>query len=279
MHCKDISLHDVNFPLTERNITDAILKWEVYVRTEYLVLRNGNELAVAKLSKQGSDGLFRKVIGVDVVSLPKDTVFVKDPEIDVLNIPALASVLKRYPGKTVVVEGMYSYISFVHGMIPVAMRAIDNIPPGPSRLRILVSTALSSGLVEHPVVPEYADIDISEKIEDVGTEAVVFPCRVSGLRADMPFYFLDAAPDIGHEVTLIGCDLSRRIYTALYGKDVPFINVCPADAVLNDGIKTMVRCCAVKEGHVIEGDIAKVPWGATVPEVIDAINALFENSE
>ena len=279
MHCKDVSLHDVSFPLTEKSISEALLNWEAYVRTEYLVLRNGNELAVAKIVKERSDGLFRKIIGVEAVSLPKDTVFVKDHEIDVLSIPALASVQKRHPGKTVVIEGMFSYISFVQDMRPVILRAIDNIPPGPSRLRIMVSTALSSGLVEHPVVPEYVDIDLSKKIKDVRTEAVIFPCRVSGLKADIPYYFLDAAPEIEHEVTIIGCDLSRRIFKTLYGKDAPFINVCPADAVPKDGIKTIVRCCGVKEGYEIEGNTAKVPWGATVPEVISAVNALFESSE
>ncbi|MDR2698696.1 MAG: hypothetical protein LBB30_03340 [Candidatus Methanoplasma sp.] len=251
----------------------------MYVRTEYLVLRNGKELAVVRVSKEGSDGLFRKVKDVEIVSLPKDTVFVSDPQIDVLNVPALASVQNRHPGMTVVIEGMFSYISFVHDMDTMRLRAVDNIPPGPSRLRVLVGTALSSGLIDRPVVPEYTDIDLTEKIRCVGTEAVMFPCRVSGLKADMPFYFLDAATEMEHEVTLIGCDLSDRIFRALYRKSAPFINVCPADAVPNDGVRTIVRCCGVKEGHAIEGNTAKVPWGATVPEVIDAINALFKGSE
>ena len=279
MHCKDISLHDVSFPLIEKNIFEALMKWDAYVRTEFLVLRNGKELAVAKISKEGSTGLFRKVIDVQIISLPKNTVYVKDDGIDVLNVPSLASVQNRFPGKTVVVEGMYSYISFIHGMIPVKLRAIDNIPPGPSRLRILVNTALSSGLVDHPVVTEFVDNDLSKKIKDVKTEGVVFPCRVSGLTANRPFYFLDTAPDIIHDVTIIGCDLSRRIFNSLYGKDAPLINVCPADSVPDDGIRTIVRCCGVKEGHTIEGNVVKVPWGASVPEVIDAINAIFADSE
>ena len=279
MHCKDVSLHDVDFPLTEKNISEAVLSWEVYVRTEYLVLRRGNELAVIRLTKETSEGLFRKVTGTEIVSLPEKTVFVKDPVTDVLNLPALASVQERYPGKTVVIEGMFSYINFVSEMRTVRLRAVDNIPPGPSRLRVLVGTALSSGLVDHPVVPEYEDIDLKDKVGSVGTEAVVFPCKVSGLTAEMPFYFLDTAPELEHDVTLIGCGLSKRIYYSLYGKDVPFINVCPLDAVPDDGVKTIVRCCTVKEGHVIEGNTAKIPWGATVPETIGAINALFGGSE
>ncbi|MCL2296090.1 MAG: hypothetical protein FWC29_03300 [Methanomassiliicoccaceae archaeon] len=279
MHCKDISLHDVDFPLTENNISDAVLKWEIYVRTEYLVLRNGKELAVVRIRKDGSDSLFRKVIGVETVSLPKDTLFVKDPSVDVLNLPALASVQERYPGKAVVIEGMFSYINFVSGLKTVKLRAIDNIPPQPSRLRVLVDRALSSGLVDIPIIPEYKDTDLEENIKHVRTEAVMFPCKVSGMKADMPFYFLDTAPELRHDVTLIGCGLSKRIFCTLYGRDVPFINVCPLDAVPDDGVKTIVRCCTIKEGHEIEGNTAKIPWGATVPETIDAINALFAGSE
>jgi hypothetical protein len=279
MHCKDISLHDVDFLLTERGISESLLNWKVYVRTEYLVLRKGEELAVVKVLKEGPGDLFRRVSGVETVALPENTVYVKDPCFDVLNVPALASVQERYPGKTVVIEGMCSYISFVHGMKTMRLRAVDNIPPGPSRLRYLVSTALSSGLIDHPVIPKYEEIDLTDKIKQIWTEAAVFPCRVSGLTAEVPYYFLDAAPEIKHEVTLIGCELSKRIHRSIYGKEVPFINICPVDAVPEDGVKTIVRCCTVKEGHIIEGNTAKIPWGATVPETIDAINALFGGSE
>ena len=279
MHCKDISLHDVDFPLTEDNILREISKWKIYVRTEYFVLKNGNDLATVRVDRSAPEGLFRKVTGAEVISLPKDTVFVKDPNIDVLNIPSVASVQERHPKKTVVIEGMFSYMSFVSGMNPLKLRAIDNIPPGPSRLRILVDRALSSGLVNHPIIPEYTDVNLEDKIKYVKTEAVMFPCRVSGLKADMPFYFLDQAPNVEHNVTLIGCSLSNRIYQSIYGKDVPFVNVCPFDAVPQDSMRTIVRCCTVKEGHEIEGNVVKVPWGATVPEVIDAINALFNGSE
>jgi hypothetical protein len=174
---------------------------------------------------------------------------------------------------------MFSYINFVFGLKAAKLRVIDNIPPEPSRLRVLVDRALSSGLVDHPIVPEYQDIDLEENIERVKTEAVMFPCKVSGMKADIPFYFLDKAPELRHDVTLIGCGLSDRIFRTLYGREAPIINVCPLDAVPDDGVKTIVRCCTVKEGYEIEGNTAKIPWGATVPETIGAINALFEDSE
>ncbi|MFA7150396.1 MAG: hypothetical protein WC067_05215, partial [Candidatus Methanomethylophilaceae archaeon] len=140
---------------------------------------------------------------------------------------------------------------------------------------VLVRKALSSGFVDHPIIVDDYVIDMADRISEVRTEAVMFPCKVSGLTADMPVYFLDGAPRINHEVTLIGCHLSERIYESLYGKKAAFINVCPMDFA-DGSVKTIVKCCKIKEGFVIEGNVAKVPWGATVPEVVGAINSLFD---
>jgi len=228
-----------------------------------------------RLVKEKGMELFKKVADFEIISLPEDTVFVDIPEMDVINVPALAAVQERHPGKTIVVKGMFSHISFVSSMRTVRLNVIDNVPPSPSKLGVLVKAALSTGFIEHPVIVKETIIDMAEKVKDVRTEAVMFPCKVSGLKADMPVYFLDEYPGLGHDVTLIGCDLSKRIFSSLYRKDVPFINVCPADHIKNVNERTIVKCCKIKEGHKIEGNIAKVPWGATVPEIVNAINDLF----
>jgi hypothetical protein len=170
---------------------------------------------------------------------------------------------------------MFSHISFVSGMECLPLNVIDNVPPSPSKLGVLVRAALATGFIEHPIVPNDVIIDMSEKVNDVRTEAVMFPCKVSGLTANIPFYFLDEAPELSHNVTLIGCDLSKRIFGSLYRREVPFINVCPVDRISDDNVKTIVKCCKIKEGHKIDGNVAKVPWGATIPEVVNAINELF----
>lgn len=275
MHCKDVSIRDVDIPLSEDRISEFLKGWTAYVRTGYLILRNGNDLAVVRLTKEDKDDLFRKVERIEILSLPNETVFVKDNNMDVLNLPAMASLQSKHPGKTVVVEGMFSHVNFVQNLNMMRLRVIDNIPPEPSKLGVLVRTALSSGFVDMPIVAEFIDVDIAERIDEVKTEGVMFPCRVSGLTSDLPSYFLDEAPKLDHDVTLIGCNLSQRIFHSVYGRNAKFINVCPADLTLDDGVKTIVKCCKIKEGHVIEGDVAKVPWGATVPEVVDALIDLF----
>lgn len=277
MHCKDVSMRDVDVPLDEDSIGDLMGSWTSYVRTDDLVLRNGDDYAVVELLKAPGNSLFRKVVGYRIVSLPGDTVFLDLPDLDVLNTPALAAVQAEHPGKAVVVRGMFSHINYIKDVVPQRLVVVDNVPPSPSKLGVLVRMALASGYVDHPIVPEDRIIDMADKLSEVATDAVMFPCRVSNLSADIPYYFLDDAPEVDEEVTLIGCHLSKRIYTALYGGDVPFINVCPADYV-DPSEKTIVKCCKVKTGHELDGNVVRVPWGATVPEVVEALNDLFGRS-
>ena len=267
-------MHDVDIPLDREHISELMRGWTAYVRTDDLVLRNGDSYAVVRLVKSQEPGLFRKVVDFEILSLPEETVYVEEPDMDVLNIPALAALQARHPGKAVVVRGMFSHINFIKDIEPQRLMVVDNVPPSPAKLGVLVDIALGSGFVDHPIVKEERIIDMAEKVSEVRTGAVMFPCRVSNLHADIPFCFLDDAPEDPGDVTLIGCHLSQRIFRSLYDRDVPFVNVCPADFV-EPGVKTIVKCCKVKQGHELDGDVVRVPWGATVPEVVDAINALF----
>ena len=274
MHCKDVSVREVDFDLTSEKIKDKMSDWTSYARCEYLILNNKNKYAALRIFKEDSIGLFKKVTGFEILSLPEETDFVKDETIDVLNIPRLALVQSQHPGRAVVIEGMFSHVVFIKDLKPLILNVVDSVPPSPSKLGVLVKKALDSDFIDHPILLNIRDIDMSEKISEVKTEGVMFPCKVSGIVADKPTYYLDGNPELKHEVTLIGCNLSKRIFESLYRKNVEFINVCPADNIAEKG-KTIVKCCKVKEGHVIEGDVVKVPWGATVPEIVDAINDLF----
>lgn len=277
MHCKDVSVREVGVSLTENNISELMKNWTAYRRAEYLVLKNGNDYATLRLEKPKSSELFIRVSGYEILSLPENTVFVEQPDFDVVNLPTLAEIQSRYPGKTVVVKGMFSHIVIVHGIKPKTLAIVETVPPEPPKLSVLAKKALDSGYIEHPIVTEEKILDSSLKAKSVKTKGVVFPCKVSGLDAKgKNVYYLDCAPEINEDVTLIGCKLSKSIFLALYGKEpAEFVNICPADFVDSEK-KTLVRCCRIREGHVKEGNVAKLPWGATVPEVVDAINDLFD---
>ena len=119
---------------------------------------------------------------------------------------------------------------------------------------------MSSGMVELPIVTEQVDIDLNEKERMVQTDAVMFPCRASGLVSKKRMYYLDETPDLEGDVTLIGCDLSRRIFRSTCGR-VLSVDMCPKNLVKDDGTPTIIKCCKVKVGHEVVGNIACVPWG------------------
>lgn len=277
-HCKDVSLREVDFPLTNDNILGAVQGRKAYTRTDFMILRHGQETAVIKLEKQPGKELFRPISSVEIVSLPDTTVYVKDDSIDVLNLSNLATIASRYPGKTVVVSGMFNHISFLRPDKLFKLRVLDVVPPVPSKLSVLVERALACGLVELPIVLDIVDIDLNEKERLVQTGAVMFPCRASGLSSYKDLYYLDETPDLEGDVTLVGCDLSRRIFHSIYGKDpAASIDMCPRNLVKDDGVPTIIKCCKVKDGHEINGNIASVPWGATTLEVAGAMNALLRS--
>lgn len=280
MHCKDISVRSVGSELTTENIAALMRGWKAYKRAEFIVLEHEGSFAVLRIHKVMGDGLFGEVSGYEVISLPEDTVYVERPDVDVLNLPSLALLQTEFPDKAVVVKGLFSHISFFKGIVPLRLRVFDSVPPRPSKLGYLVRLALASGYVDLPVVPEYSILDFAEESKKATTEMVMFPCEGSGTVGDRPCCYLDKVPDIsGKDITLVGCRLSKRIFGELYGKEVPFIDVCPRDRVAEDNVKTLVKCCRVKQGYEIEGNVAAVPWGVTVPEVVDAIHALFGSDE
>ena len=274
MHCKDVSVREVDFDLTPDAIASEMDCWTAYAKCEYLILRKGDSFAALRVVKEDGIGLFKKVTDYEILSLPEDTDYVHDETVDVLNIPSLALIQSKHPGRAVVIEGMFSHIVYIKDLEPLILNVVDSIPPSPSKLGVLVRKALDSDFIDLPIIVHEDTVDMCSKVSEVKTEGVMFPCKVSGIMTDRPTYFLDSDPELKHEVTLIGCNLSKRIFESLYRYTPEFINVCPADNIRTKG-KTIVKCCKVKEGHMIEGDVVKVPWGATVPEIVDAINDIF----
>ena len=275
-HCKDVSLRVVDFPLTEEEIARHAAGKKAYTRTEFIILKHGEQHAIVRIFKEGGVELFRPISAYKVIALPDSTVFIRDDEIDVLNRPRMASVALQHPGKTVIVQGLFNHVSFVQGSEVLTLHVLDVVPPRPAKLSYLVAKALDAGLIDLPIVITEEKIDLNDLEREVQTPRVVFPCRASGLTSGKDVFFLDETPRIEGDVTLVGCDLSLRIFQSIYKRKPQFIPMCPHELAPNDGKKRLVKCCRVKEGFELEGDLAIVPWGATVIDVAQAIRALFK---
>jgi hypothetical protein len=278
-HCKDVSMRRVDFDLDVEEIAHQMKGRKAYTRTDHLILVNGEDMAVVRVMKENTKELFKPIIGFEVVSLPNNTVFVKDERVDVLNPSHLARLADEHVGKVVVVEGMFNHVSFVKDIVPVKLRVLDTVPPSPSKLSCLVENALASGYIDLPILPVLEEIDLNELAKGVKNEGVIFPCKASNMSSDKRYFFLDETPEMDIEADLIGCDLSARIFRSIYRKEPELINICPWDLAPRDGIPTIVKCCKVKSDHVIDENIVVVQWGASVREVTEAINAFFDQWE
>jgi len=183
-HCKDVSVREVDFPLTEDEITRHTVGKKAYTRTEFIILKHADQYAIVRVFKEGGVDLFRPIVAHKVIALPESIVFVHDERIDVLNRPRMAKLALSYPGKTVIVQGLFNHVSFVQGSDALDLRVMDVVPPRPSKLSYLVAKALDAGLVDLPIVLTEETIDLNDLERQVQTPAVVFPCRASGLSSE-----------------------------------------------------------------------------------------------
>jgi hypothetical protein len=190
----------------------------------------------------------------------------------------MARIALDHPGKTVIVRGMFNHVSFASSEEVIELRVMDVVPPRPSKLLTLLEKAFAAGLIDLPVVPVLEEMDLNKLERGVKTDVVIFPCRASGMLSKRKVLYLDETPKVEGDATLVGCDLSRRIFKSIYKKDLKFVNMCARDLKPDDGRKRIVKCCKVRDGFEIEGETAIVPWGATVKEVADAVNALLRPS-
>lgn len=279
-HCKSVSVRRVDFPLTEESIRGHLTGGRVYVRTEYLVFNHGSSWAVASVEKDDVNAILQPVRSVDVLALPEVTTFVDDPDIDVLSATRMGRLRERAGTECVVVRGRAEHVSFFIREEPARLTVFDVVPPSPSKLIDLVDESLDSHLQDTYLEYTVVESDINDIASSYRDRPVLFPCRASGLRHEHSLGYLDETPSLSPEeadgAVLLGCSVSARIFKALYGIEPALANICPADLLSERGLKgpVLTKCCRVKQGFELRGDVAIVPWGATVSEVASALKAL-----
>lgn len=280
-HCKEVSVKSVDFELTEKNIKEFFRGKRAYIRTRYYIFQSGKDWAVALIVRKPSNGILQEIASVHILCLPQDTSFVDDESLEVLSASAMGSLREKMGTKCVVVRGKAEHVSFFIEEPPYEITLFDVVPPVPSKLVSLVQAALETDLQDRYVRFRSVELDLNDVAAKVQSKITMFPCRASGLGKEKEALFLDETPALSpeqlKEVTLIGCSLSARIFKAVYGVEPNLINICPQDLLNGREIKgpVLVKCCKVKEGFDIKGDVAIVPWGARVPDVIGALRKVL----
>ncbi|MFY9606590.1 MAG: hypothetical protein WAS24_07685 [Thermoplasmata archaeon] len=280
-HCKEVSVKTVDFELTEDNIKRFLKGKKAYIRTRYYVFNSGREWAVALIVRRQSNDILQEIASIHILSLPKDTVFVQDPELDVLSASSMGAIRQSAGTKCVIVKGKAEHISFFIEERPYELTIFDVVPPAPSKLVGLVRTSLETDLQDRYVRFKVLDVDLNSLSKKSESGITMFPCRASGLVSGKRVLYLDETPELTsdelNQVTLVGCSLSARIFKAVYGVEPRMVNMCPQDMAEEMGVKgpALIKCCKVKEGFEKKGDIGIVPWGARTADVTSALKAIL----
>ncbi|UCE81266.1 MAG: hypothetical protein JSV94_02280 [Methanobacteriota archaeon] len=271
----------VDFDLTNENIREYLVGKRAYIRTEYIAMNKDQEWAVAKIEKEDVNDLFQPIKSIDILSLPVDTSFVDDDTVDVLSASRMGRLRESEGTRCVVVRGKFEHVSFFIDKRPFEITLVDVVPPSPSKLVGLIETALDTYLQSEFVKYKVVERDLNELPGLQPGDAVLFPCRASGLESVGCIGYLDdtpkLTPDEIRSLCLVGCSLSARIFKAVYGIEPRLVNMCPVDLLSDMNIDgpVLTKCCRVTGQFEMHGNIAVVPWGARASDVAAALEALI----
>ena len=282
VHCNEVGVRKVEFDLREEKIREAAVGKLVYWKTRYLLLTSRDEWAVVKVRSEGS-GLFRQVSQIDIIALPKDVEYIENPLLNVLSVSTMAHVASKTSKRAVIVKGSFGHVSFIQGETAIVLNVYDVVPPKPSKLVDLTEKALARESIDRPIilVPKILDLHTLVSPKD---SVVMLPCRTSGVNLkpnNQTVLFLDEAPALScseaKSVTLVGCDLSRKVFNSHYGVSPRFRNMCPKKWALKVGSDelSLCLCCLEDSDFKREGNLLVLPWGVTSKQVEAAIKSLW----
>ena len=283
VHCNEVGVRKVEFTLGKEEIRQAAVGKLVYWKTRYLLLTSRDEWAIIKVRSEGS-GLFRQVSQIDIIVLPKDIEYVENSLLNVLSVSTMAQVASKTSKRAVIVKGAFDHVSFILGETAIVLNVYDVVPPKPSKLIDLTEKTLARESIDRPIIliPKILDLHTLVSPKD---EVVMLPCRTSGVnlkQSNQRVLFLDEAPTLSRSeaksVTLVGCDLSRKVFTSHYGVLPKFRNICPKKWALKESSDelSLCLCCLEDSDFKREGNLLVLPWGVTSKQVEAAVKSLWD---
>jgi hypothetical protein len=278
---REVSVTVVDFPLTDDAVRRYLLGREVYRRTRFVVLRSGSDTAVVAVTKRDESALFAPVVEVTVLTLASETTWIEAPAVDTSVPSQLAEVTRQFarPARCAVVAGKHGHVSFLLDPDPTRVRVVDVAPPYPAKLVDQAQSVLDVA-DDLPPVELVADvIDIADLATTRPWTRYLLPCRGSGVVLGTDTAYLDERPAEADWV-LVGCARSREIHRWFYGRDAPFVEMCPRRLVEAVSAPTLTKCCLLEdEAFERTGHCTVVPWGASLTLVKAALTDLVSMQE
>jgi hypothetical protein len=285
---RGLSVQEVDFPLTERDILDHLDGREVYRRTDFLALRSGGQTALVAVRKASLDPLFSPVVEARLLAGPDQTAWVVSPQTDVGNATALAAAAA--PGARVtVVIGRFEHVNFIWEPAPIEVRVTEVVPPYPPKLFAQAEQAVAYDEDLPPVRLVLDAVDVHVLAADHPASSYLLPCRGSGTELGAPVAFLDTRPAERGDWLLIGCERSAQFHRHFYGEEPERVELCPRARVTAGRAAvgaagqaagqrvgaTLTKCCLIERGLEVDDAMAVVPWGANLDEVREGLRKLL----
>jgi hypothetical protein len=275
---RGLSVQDVDIPLTPAAVEALIRGREIYRRTAYLALRNGEDAALVAVRPERTDTLFSPVADVRVLSGPQTTVWITDPGADVGNATALAQTALKHHRDGVLaylVQGKFEHVNFIWRPSPVPIRVTEVIPPFPPKLLAMAEQVVAFDEDLPPVQLNLDAVSVADLVARHPAPHYLLPCRGCGVAAAGEISFLDGHPAHRPDWLLIGCERSLQFHEHFYRSRPGQVDLCPrARSAGPPDEFLLTKCCLMERGIEVDGRTAVVPWGANLDEVRAALRAL-----
>jgi hypothetical protein len=273
-----VSVQGYGGPMTEQGIMASFLGRETYRRTEFIVLKANDERhALIAVDALNREDLFAPIVHVEVLALPDTCAYLRDRQTDCANRSALGALAAKYgidKDRTLICEGKYDHVNFIHHPSPFMLKVVEVVPPEPPKLFDLVCHVLSYADLP-PIIPVLERIELKELVRNVSAPALLLPCRSGGLEdLGAPVYYLDERPAERRDWTLIGCERSLQFHRHYYGDEPPRVEICPHLIAGPRKEPTILKCCLWEFDIERKGEVMIVPWGANLAMVERALREL-----
>ena len=272
-----VAFTDVGVDLDEESLRAYFLAHEVYRRTEFVVVRSHDQIALMRVTTSTDEPLFCPVTDVDMLATPEETILINRPDIDT-GVPSQMAAIAQAEGagyRCVVVRGRYEHVNFVLDPAPHNVHVLDVAPPWPAKLVDQVNRILDTAEDSAPVVVIPQVVDLEDLAKSVPAEHYLLPCRGGGIHIPgAKSSFLDEVPPEVADWVLIGCARSRAIHDHFYpdqAKTVQQVDICPRKLAkrmpIPEGDARLTKCCLLEEHVEVDDSTVVVPWGASLHQV------------
>ncbi len=259
-----------------------------YETTEYCVYldeREENVIGVYRITSDREQEPFNRIQGLEEIAPGALKRLVHDSQLDVASpLQVLSYLEKQGAGSSnpeiITFLAKHNHVTFAYCDRQIRLpeiQVIDVVPPSPSKLEEGLKILKQAGLVpaEYPIT--YHLIDEVELLDELKSDPVLVPCRLSGLTNNQTRRVFSVDKNLHQledgSVHVLGCTRTQQAAQA-HGIDViDFKSMCPMHSLPDKGF-FIAKCCMLRSGveqhEHRQATGVLVPWGFNYAQIFEA---------